>query len=222
MKRFGISKVIEHYGSTEMPGDAILNYFMKEGSCGFLPPRVAKEKSMTGEGGVLIKYDVVEDRVIRSLNGFCEILEPGETGEMIMRLPDGVYDGYVGAEATQRKLYKDVFSVGDCWWSGGDLLKCDVEGFFYFVDRAGDTFRWKGENVATGEVSRAINTFPGIIESNGKFFSVQCAIQMSNSLSFQCTAFLCPCVTAEQAWRQSKSTPTSNPLTSLSGTGAHI
>ncbi|RKO95355.1 acetyl-CoA synthetase-like protein [Caulochytrium protostelioides] len=75
---------------------------------------------------------------------------------MLMFLPDGQYDGYVGApELTQRKLVIDVMEPGDQWWTSGDLLACDARGFYTFVDRLGDTFRWKGENVATCEVQAA-------------------------------------------------------------------
>ncbi|KAJ3410317.1 cystathionine beta-lyase [Chytridiales sp. JEL 0842] len=166
--RFGITQVVEHYGSTEMPGDAVLNYFNKPGSCGFLPLDVARAKSMTGEGGVLVKYDVEEDCVVRDKEngGWCVRCEAGEVGEMVMRLPGGVYDGYVGETATRRKLYENVFEHGDNWWSSGDLLTSDEQGFFYFVDRAGDSFRWKGENVSTNEVISVVSAFPGISECN--------------------------------------------------------
>nr|KAJ3407779.1 hypothetical protein HK105_003296 [Polyrhizophydium stewartii] len=167
-RRFHITQVVEHYGSTEMPGDAVLNYFNKPGSCGFLPAAVAREKSMTGEGGRLVAYDVEADRVVRGADGRCVPTAPGETGEMIMRLPGGVYDGYVGEAATRRKLYEDVFEAGDRWWSSGDLLRTDAQGFFYFVDRTGDSFRWKGENVSTHEVEMALATFPGVKEVNGE------------------------------------------------------
>ncbi|RKO83076.1 hypothetical protein BDK51DRAFT_15049, partial [Blyttiomyces helicus] len=139
--RFHITQVVEHYGSTEMPGDAILNYLNRPGSCGFLPAEVALAKSTTGEGGVLVRYDVEADAVVRdSATGFCIPCVAGEVGEMIMRLPDGLYDGYVGDAATRRKLYEGVFEEGDRWWSSGDLLQTDELGFFYFVDRAGDSF----------------------------------------------------------------------------------
>ncbi|KAI8814851.1 hypothetical protein BJ742DRAFT_192100 [Cladochytrium replicatum] len=166
-KRFHITHVVEHYGSTEMPGDAVLNYFNKPGACGYLPIEEARKKSMTGEGGQLVRYDVEEDRVLRNdATGFCVPCGPGEVGEMIMRLPEGSYDGYVGEAATRRKLYTDVFEKGDAWWSSGDLLKADEVGFFYFVDRAGDSYRWKGENVSTNEVQAVISAFPGIVEAN--------------------------------------------------------
>lgn len=165
-QRFHIRRIVEHYGSTEMPGDAILNYFNVIGSCGYLPLQVATAKSMTGEGGVLVQYDLENDVVIRNANGHCVPCSFGERGEMIMRLPNGIYDGYVGDVATQRKLYRNVFEVGDTWWSSGDLLKMDSKGFFYFMDRTGDSFRWKGENVSTHDIQVVLGDMPGVKEIN--------------------------------------------------------
>src|SRR5207247_6272868 len=67
---------------------------------------------------------------------------------------------------TEKKILRDVFEKGDAYFRTGDLMKKDENGYFYFVDRIGDTFRWKGENVATSEVSEAITVFPGIAEAN--------------------------------------------------------
>ncbi|KAJ3105766.1 hypothetical protein HDU97_007586 [Phlyctochytrium planicorne] len=166
-ERFALDQIVEHYGSTEMPGDAVLNYFNCPGSCGFLPLDVARAKCESGEGGTLVRYNVETDAVVRDeVTGFCERCDADEVGEMIMRLPDGLYDGYVGEAATRRKLYENVFQKGDKWWSSGDLLKTDSRGFFFFVDRTGDSFRWKGENVSTNEVIAVISEFPSILECN--------------------------------------------------------
>jgi fatty-acyl-CoA synthase len=69
-------------------------------------------------------------------------------------------------QETERKILRDVFAKGDAWFRTGDLMRKDALGYFYFVDRIGDTFRWKGENVATSEVSEVITVFPGVREAN--------------------------------------------------------
>jgi fatty-acyl-CoA synthase len=76
------------------------------------------------------------------------------------------FEGYTDEGASQRKILRDVFEAGDAWFRTGDLMKKDEAGYFYFVDRIGDTFRWKGENVATSEVSEAICRFPGIKDAS--------------------------------------------------------
>ena len=77
----------------------------------------------------------------------------------------GTFEGYTDELASQRKVMRDVFTAGDAWLRTGDLMRKDDKGFFYFVDRIGDTFRWKGENVATCEVADIISAIPGIIEA---------------------------------------------------------
>jgi fatty-acyl-CoA synthase len=76
------------------------------------------------------------------------------------------FEGYTDAGASAHKILRHVFEPGDAWFRTGDLMRQDEHGYFYFVDRIGDTFRWKGENVATSEVSDAICAFPGIKEAN--------------------------------------------------------
>ena len=76
------------------------------------------------------------------------------------------FEGYTSADDTERKILRNVFEDGDAWYRTGDLMRMDAAGFFYFVDRIGDTFRWKGENVATSEVAAALLAFPGIAEAS--------------------------------------------------------
>jgi fatty-acyl-CoA synthase len=72
------------------------------------------------------------------------------------------FEGYTSAEATRAKIIHDVREPGDAWFRSGDLLKRDRDGYFYFVDRIGDSFRWKGENVSTQEVEEALSGYPGV------------------------------------------------------------
>jgi len=76
------------------------------------------------------------------------------------------FQGYTDKAATEKKIITNVLRKGDSWFRTGDLVKADVEGFIYFVDRIGDTFRWKGENVATSEVADIVYTVPGVKEAN--------------------------------------------------------
>jgi len=76
------------------------------------------------------------------------------------------FEGYTSAADSDSKLVRDVVKEGDAWFRTGDVMRQDADGFFYFVDRIGDTFRWKGENVATSEVSEALSVVPGVKEAN--------------------------------------------------------
>merc|ERR1712205_186756 len=76
------------------------------------------------------------------------------------------FEGYTSEEATEKKILRDVFVKGDKYFRTGDLLSKDSKGYFYFVDRIGDTFRWKGENCSTMEVSEVVSAFPGVAEAN--------------------------------------------------------
>jgi len=98
----------------------------------------------------------------------CGKCGDNEPGQRIAELKDLEWDlkGYTNKAASEKKILRNVFKKGDAWYLSGDLLKRDAEGYFYFVDRIGDTFRWKGENVATGEVESVINDFPGVKEVN--------------------------------------------------------
>ncbi|MEG0675858.1 MAG: AMP-binding protein, partial [Comamonas sp.] len=71
------------------------------------------------------------------------------------------FEGYTSTEASEKKILRNVFEQGDAWWSSGDLLRCDEDGYCWFVDRIGDTYRWKSENVSTMEVTDALAEFPG-------------------------------------------------------------
>jgi fatty-acyl-CoA synthase len=80
--------------------------------------------------------------------------------------PATAFKGYTDPKATAKKILNDVFVKGDKYFRSGDLISMDSAGYFYFVDRIGDTFRWKGENVSTMEVSEAVSSYPQITEAN--------------------------------------------------------
>ena len=164
-ERFKISNIIEFYGSSE-GNISTCNVDSRFGAIGRIPPYLATKLNTK-----IIKFDVENEKIIRNSDGFCIECDPDEEGEAIGQIPDedtftGRFEGYTDEKASNKKILTDVFEKGDRWFSSGDLLRKDKEGYFYFVDRIGDTFRWKSENVATSEVSEAISTYPGMKEVN--------------------------------------------------------
>jgi fatty-acyl-CoA synthase len=159
--RFGDHfQIFEGWGATESNTNT-LNMDNWVGSCGRVP---FWEKTNLR----LVRYDIENQTHLRDENGFlqlCDVDEPGEAIGMIIDMPDvvgGRFEGYTSAEATEKKILRNVFRKGDAWWSSGDLLRCDAEGYCWFVDRIGDTFRWKSENVSTTEVADALGDYPGL------------------------------------------------------------
>jgi len=108
--------------------------------------------------------------VLRGSDGFCIETADNEIGESIGKIdpndPRSRFDGYTSRADTESKILRNVFEKEDAWFRTGDLMRRDQHGYFYFVDRTGDTFRWKGENVATSEVAEVLSVFPGIREAN--------------------------------------------------------
>jgi fatty-acyl-CoA synthase len=116
----------------------------------------------------LVRFDVEHEAPVRKDDGFCIECSHDEVGEAVGKIDEdrGRFEGYSKGADTEKKILRNVFEKGDAWFRTGDLLKRDADGYFYFVDRIGDTFRWKGENVATSEVAEAISVFPGVKEAN--------------------------------------------------------
>lgn len=160
MQRFGEMQIYEGWGSTES-NTSTLNLENRAGACGRVP---FWEKTNLR----LLKYDQENGCHVRDAQGFLQLAAQDEAGEAIGQIhnyPDiigGRFEGYTSAEASEKKILRDVFSKGDAWWSSGDLLRCDGDGYIWFVDRIGDTFRWKSENVSTTEVQDALGDFPGL------------------------------------------------------------
>jgi fatty-acyl-CoA synthase len=117
----------------------------------------------------LARYDVAKEALVRDADGFlvpCGVDEPGELLGRIRKRGPMPYDGYTDARASEAKVIRNAFRRGDAYFRTGDILRCDRSGYYYFVDRVGDTFRWKGENVATQEVAEILNGAPGVSETN--------------------------------------------------------
>ncbi|MEF9897779.1 MAG: long-chain-acyl-CoA synthetase [Pseudomonas sp.] len=160
VQRFGPIQVFEGWGSTESNTN-VVNVDNYVGACGRVP---FWEKSNLR----LVRYDVETDSYPRDQHGFHQLCEVGEVGEalgFIINHPNiggGRFEGYTSAEATNSKIRRNVFVDGDAYWSSGDLLRFDEDGYLYFIDRIGDTFRWKSENVSTLEVACALGDFAGL------------------------------------------------------------
>ena len=164
--RFRIPRILEFYAATE-GNVSMFNVEGKPGSIGRVPSFLAHRFPAT-----LVRFDVATDEPVRNEQGRCIRCATNEVGEAIGRIledPSNAgrrFEGYTSTEASEKKILRDVFVPGDAWFRTGDLMRKDAEGYFYFVDRIGDTFRWKGENVATAEVSAAIGAFPAVREAN--------------------------------------------------------
>ncbi len=165
-ERFRIPQIFEFYAATE-GGVSLFNIQGKRGAIGHIPPYLLHRFSPA-----LVKFDVEAGQPLRNAEGFCMRCEPNEPGEALGKIiddPSNVgsrFEGYTDSRASEKKILRNVFKPGDAWVRTGDLMRKDEKGFFYFVDRVGDTFRWKGENVATSEVSDAISAFPGVKHAN--------------------------------------------------------
>jgi fatty-acyl-CoA synthase len=165
-KRFKIPRVLEFYGATE-GNIALMNFDGTVGAIGRIPSWAKSRYNVE-----LIRFDVETQMPVRGPDGLCIRCAFNEAGEAIGKItddprqPTGRFDGYAKKEETEKKILHDVFEKNDSWFRSGDLLKQDKHGYFYFVDRIGDTFRWKGENVSTAEVAEAVSVFPGVKEAN--------------------------------------------------------
>ena len=118
----------------------------------------------------IVRVDAESGVPLRNEDGLCILCARGEIGEAIGRIGmadegGGRFEGYTDAGETEKKILRHVRANGDAWFRTGDLMRFDDSGFFHFVDRVGDTFRWKGENVATSEVNQAVMDFPGIVDA---------------------------------------------------------
>jgi citronellyl-CoA synthetase len=153
-RRFGIKKVFELYGAAEGPliFTNLLNVDCTVGMC--LTPFA------------IIRYDVEADEPIRDEKGFMQRVRKGEVGLMLAEISEKLpFAGYTDKGETEKKIFRDCFAKGDSWFNFGDLVLDQGFKHILFVDRLGDTFRWKGENVSTGEVEKTINTHRQVAES---------------------------------------------------------
>ena len=160
-RRYGLKRVTELYAASE-GNVAFANIFNKDHTIGMTTAEVA-----------LVKYDVLDDEIVKNSEGFCIRVEEGEAGLCIGHInPNAQFEGYTNKEASEKKILRNVFEEGDAWFNTGDLLRTVPVGFslgyshYQFVDRVGDTFRWRSENVSTNEVAEVLNGYDQIDISN--------------------------------------------------------
>jgi len=162
-QRFRIPEILEFYGSTE-GNVSLFNFDGREGAVGRAPKWLRSRFNVR-----VILFDVETEKAVRGPNGFCIEAPAGEVGECIGRIGGDAraeYTGYVDKAASEKKVLRDVFEKGDAWFATGDLMRTDADGYLYFIDRIGDTFRWKGENVSTNEVAERLQATPGVLQAN--------------------------------------------------------
>jgi acyl-CoA synthetase (AMP-forming)/AMP-acid ligase II len=166
--RFGIAAIAELFGSTEgvitlvnvAKGDFLAESIAHHGL-------ILRRKHNNIYAPVAVDHETGE--VLRDPESGFVIRNPYPVGgEVIINVPDKTaFTGYYKNQgATEKRFLKDVFEKGDLWYRCGDALKRDEDGKWYFMDRLGDTFRWKSENVSTAEVSEVLGRYPGVIDAN--------------------------------------------------------
>jgi fatty-acyl-CoA synthase len=138
LERFNILHVVEHFGATEMPAGALTNWTDRPGFCGFIPSGYTNEKAIVllDENNREVSYNY--------------------PGQAVFQVPDRKYRGYLHLELDKDKLLHDLVKPGDLWWQSGDVLTRDKEGFFTFIERMGDSYRFKGENISNVDVENVL------------------------------------------------------------------
>jgi acyl-CoA synthetase (AMP-forming)/AMP-acid ligase II len=156
--RYHVEHVVEFYAATE-GNVGLFNCFDKVGPLGFIPKCLDFIYPLK-----LVKTDPDDPSLpFRNAKGNCEICLDGESGLLIAEIsPERRFEGYTDQKATNAKILQSVFKDGDTYFNTGDLLSRDSDGYFYWSDRIGDTFRWKGENVSTTEVSEVMSACSSI------------------------------------------------------------
>ncbi len=166
--RFHIPQILEFYAATE-GNFSLYNAEGKVGAIGKVPG------FLRHRFGIALVERGEDGEVLRGSDGFCRRVATSQAGEAIGKIAGGAarFEGYSDAAATAKKILRHVFEPGDAWVRSGDLMRQDAAGFYYFVDRLGDTFRWKGENVATTEVAAHLSSYPGVIAATVYGVAVQ-------------------------------------------------
>ncbi len=164
-QRFGVPRILEFYAATES-NFSLYNVEGEPGAIGRTPAFLSNRFPVA-----LVAFDEVANAPRRGDDGRCIGCAIGEVGEAIARIETGngssaAFDGYVSSADSGKKILRDVFAPGDAWMRSGDLMRKDSRGFYFFADRIGDSFRWRGENVSTFEVAQTLAGCPGVRDVN--------------------------------------------------------
>jgi citronellyl-CoA synthetase len=180
-ERFNIEKIGEYYSATEAVAAFanVLNFDCTVGYC--------------FGSYAIVKYDHEEDTPIRGEDGYMQRVEVGESGLLLFELTGtSVFRGYTDKKATEAKIFHNVFKEGDTWFNTGDCMRDIGNNHAQFVDRLGDTFRWKGHNISTTEVEKILNTFDQIL------FSTVYGVQIPRTDGRAGMASIVPAVSIEE------------------------
>ncbi|KIX05303.1 uncharacterized protein Z518_06175 [Rhinocladiella mackenziei CBS 650.93] len=169
-ERFGIEIINELYAATDGLG-ATFNANKGEFGRNAVALRGAYWHLVNAANEKRVRIDPDTQEILRDQNNFAIECKTDEPGEVLHRMDpataDIVFAGYYKNEnAGDKRKIRDVFKKGDLWFRSGDMMREDAEGRVYFVDRLGDTFRWRSENVSTNEVSDVLGRFDQIAEAN--------------------------------------------------------
>lgn len=208
--RFGIDTINEFYNSTELMF-GLYNSSRGDFTAKALGHHGALLKWLHRDMYVAVAVDSETGDMERDVvTGFAQRVPLEQGGEILVKLDPGSqafgrdFRGYwKNEEATSKKIARDVFKKGDAYYRTGDSLRRDAEGRWFFNDRLGDTFRWKGENVSTTEVADALGEYPGIVDANvygvqlpghdGRAGAVALVVEEGKRASFDLAAFLTYC-----------------------------
>ena len=180
--RFKVERICEIYGASEANG-MFMNLLNKDQTIG-----------MTNVDIKLFAYDVAEDKLKVDENGKYIEIKDHSPGLALMKIgPNAIYNGYTDAQASEKKIIRDVIEDGDRWFDTGDLLKTMDVGFalgrqhYQFVDRVGDTFRWKSENVSTNEVAEILNSYDQVNMANVYGVKIPKSEGRAGMVAFNCS-----------------------------------
>ncbi|BFG05660.1 long-chain fatty acid transport protein 4 [Drosophila madeirensis] len=160
VRRFAVPNIGEIYGATEGNSN-LINITNRVGAIGFVP--IYGQKIYPVQ---VLRCDEETGELLKDARGHCIRCRPGEAGLLVGKVDPrravSAFHGYADKSDSEKKLLRNVFARGDVFFNSGDMVVCDILGYFYFKDRTGDTFRWRGENVATQEVEAIITNCVGL------------------------------------------------------------